>query len=344
MAVSTVGCSHKFLYRFWTMASDLEARMLEEEEAQNPSGIPECLVRWDMEMVTLGSGGAVVNDADAMSATLAREVKSKAFRLLVDYKKPGFSSVKAGHGQASFIRREKIGASPGGLEEYAVIPVTAKHNIRRYDGYDAQANPKMLIDESFRVDTTFPNINWTNTLAHRIPLHPGNQESTPAFWQFGADICVGGKIGAIGDFFTKEAYSFEAVRKSFIPLCGMKVGIAVLFSTAAKPTRATVAGAGEVYVAIDEEKLAKLYGNPNEPNMYTGTIKAVGEGSNHIEYDLNTFTGCAGAAVFLLDKHQPLNRSILPISAKQSQFTLELTRLRSIETWFPAFQCFAVKV
>jgi hypothetical protein len=128
------------------MASDLEAVMLEEEEALNTSGVRECLVRWDMEMVTLGSGGGVVNDADAISATLAREVKSKAFRLLVDYKKPGFSSVKAGHGQASFIRREKIGASPGGLKEYAVVPVTAKHNIRRYAEYYAQANPKMLID------------------------------------------------------------------------------------------------------------------------------------------------------------------------------------------------------
>jgi hypothetical protein len=95
-----------------------------------------------MEMVTLGSGGGVMNDADAISATLAREVKSKAFRLLVIYKKPGLASVKAGHGQASFIRREQIGASPGGLEEYAVVPVTAKHNLRRYGEYDAQANLK----------------------------------------------------------------------------------------------------------------------------------------------------------------------------------------------------------
>jgi hypothetical protein len=54
------------------MASDLEAHMLEEEEALNPSGVPECLVCWDMEMVTLGSGGAVVNDHDAISSTLAR--------------------------------------------------------------------------------------------------------------------------------------------------------------------------------------------------------------------------------------------------------------------------------
>jgi hypothetical protein len=85
----------------------------------------------------------------------------------------------------------------------------------------------------------------------------------------------------------------------------MKVGIVVLFSTAGKPTRTTVAGTGEVIVAIDDEKLAKLYGNPNVPNIYTGTIKTVGEGSNHIEYDLNAFTGCSGAAVFLLDKNQP---------------------------------------
>jgi hypothetical protein len=162
----------------------------------------------------------------------------------------------------------------------------------------------MVIDESFRVDTTFPDTDWTTTLAHRISLRPGNQESTPAFWQFGVDISVGGKVGAIGEFFTKKAYSFEAVRESFIPLRGMKVGIVVLFSTAAKPTRNAVVGAGEGHVAIDGEKLAKLYGNPNVPNIYTGTILSTG--SNHIEYDLNAFTGCSGAAVFLvLDKHQP---------------------------------------
>jgi hypothetical protein len=118
------------------------------------------------------------------------------------------------------IRHEKIGASPGGSEQYAVVPATAKHNIRRYAEYDARANPKLLIDESLRIDTTFPDINWTNTLAHRISLRPGNQESTPAFWQFGVDISVGGKIGAIGEFFTNKAYSFEAVRKSFILFVG----------------------------------------------------------------------------------------------------------------------------
>jgi len=49
--------------------------------------------------------------------------------------------------------------------------------------------------------------------------------------------------------------------------------------------------------------LAEIYGLPNEVNLYTGKIAHVGE--QHIEYDVNTFTGCSGAIVFLLDKDQP---------------------------------------
>jgi len=38
-------------------------------------------------------------------------------------------------------------------------------------------------------------------------------------------------------------------------------------------------------------------------NIYTGEIKQVR--GDYIEYDINTFTGCSGAIVFLLDHGQP---------------------------------------
>jgi len=54
---------------------------------------------------------------------------------------------------------------------------------------------------------------------------------------------------------------------------------------------------------ISNEQLDEIYGKPNEVNIYTGEITHVGE--KHIEYDINSFTSCSGAIVFLLDKDQP---------------------------------------
>jgi hypothetical protein len=56
-------------------------------------------------------------------------------------------------------------------------------------------------------------------------------------------------------------------------------------------------------VSISEAQIKAIYSPPNTVNIYTGGITYVGE--NHVEYDFNSFTGCAGAVVFLLDKNQP---------------------------------------
>lgn len=45
-----------------------------------------------------------------------------------------------------------------------------------------------------------------------------------------------------------------------------------------------------------------------ETKVYGGRITFVGE--NHIEYDINTFEGCSGAIVFLLDENQ--HESVAP--------------------------------
>ena len=82
-----------------------------------------------------------------------------------------------------------------------------------------------------------------------------------------------------------------------------KVGIAVVFSKRSKPTPVSVAGSGEDAKKIGTTALERIYGAPNEVNIYTGEITRVY--GDHIEYDLNSFTGCSGATVFLLDRDQP---------------------------------------
>jgi hypothetical protein len=54
---------------------------------------------------------------------------------------------------------------------------------------------------------------------------------------------------------------------------------------------------------VSEQQLETFFGPPNGVNIYTGEITFVGE--THIEYDINSFKGCSGAVVFLLDKNQP---------------------------------------
>jgi hypothetical protein len=55
----------------------------------------------------------------------------------------------------------------------------------------------------------------------------------------------------------------------------------------------------------EEETLRAIFGSVRDrkANVYTGEITYSGE--YHIEYDLNSFEGCSGAVVFLLDKGQP---------------------------------------
>jgi hypothetical protein len=286
-----------------TMASDLETRLMEEkeEEMRNLCGVPECLVDMNKEMVS--NGGGIVDNVDAISPSLALEVKSKAFRLLVSFVQAGYSTVYPGHGQAGLIRQEAINTSPGLSHDYAAIPVTAKHNIRRLEEFDAQPNPFMLLNESHKVRTTFQDTNYSPSFNDRTSLRTEDEESRPANWQFGVDIALGDKIGAVGEFFTKKGHSFATVSKGFQPMKGVKVGIAVLFTPEAKPTRKSIAGVGVSEVDMKEKKIAKVYGHPNVVNIYTGKIKYVG--TNHIEYDFNSFTGCSGAVVFLLDRDQP---------------------------------------
>jgi hypothetical protein len=84
---------------------------------------------------------------------------------------------------------------------------------------------------------------------------------------------------------------------------GQSVGIAVLFKSQFKPTNKTIAGVGENNVVTSDKEIDLIYGSQHTVNIYRGQIIYVGE--SHIEYDINSFTGCSGAIVFLLDKNQP---------------------------------------
>jgi hypothetical protein len=96
-----------------------------------------------------------------------------------------------------------------------------------------------------------------------------------------------------------ESSNFEPVREDFVFEVGQKVGIAVYSVTGA--TQKTASAPAHV----TDEMLREVFGEARQTNIYTGEIKHVG--THHLEYDVNSFNGCSGAVVFLLDKKQPLS-------------------------------------
>lgn len=63
---------------------------------------------------------------------------------------------------------------------------------------------------------------------------------------------------------------------------------------------------------LTQDAIKRIYGEKMRVNIYTGEITRVCEVGRCLEHDINTFAGCSGAIVFLLDQHQPENVGLLP--------------------------------
>jgi hypothetical protein len=188
---------------------------------------------------------------------------------------------------------------------YSVYSITAKHNLRRGTDPHQQVYRPSLVQ--FRVPgglvrVNSPDLDWVPTADHAYDLRAG-LDARPAMTQYGVDITVGELITGRTIPVSSESCSFAKVRSNFQLKKGQMVGMAVMFPKDAKPTKKTIAGAFEAQVDIDENKIKRFYGGQGQVNIYTGKILYVG--MNHIEYDINCFTGCSGAIVFLTDVGQP---------------------------------------
>jgi hypothetical protein len=247
-----------------------------------------------------------VDSIGALSTTLTGEIQPKAFCSMVVYFKAKNAVLeRPGHGQVGFIRQTKIKTSPGGMDDFSVVPVTAKHNLRGYSRLgDLHAIQSKILIDSRQITASFgfSDLNWTPRTSDAVSLWT-EVEGRPATWTFGFDISKADLLTYPQEGITSERHTFELVRESFQFEIGQKVGIAIMFTSESKPTSKTVAGVGEHSVRSNDTELEAIYGLPDVVNIYTGRITHIG--SEHIEYDINAFTGCSGASVFLLDQDQP---------------------------------------
>eukprot|EP00978_Attheya_sp_CCMP212_P035755 scaffold157508_cov60-Attheya_sp.AAC.7 len=265
----------------------------------SPMGVAECLV--NAGRVIARHGLAYVDDKGSISEDLATAVVKKAFLLEVSFAKPQSILLRPGEGQVGFIRRSPIPSSPGGSPHFAVVPITAKHNLRSYlddaaYGMEARSSELILPMAQGRAILNFNDLNWQYNSQSSVCLREN------VAWSFGIDISVGKPIESYTDGITSEHVSFQIVRPTFSFERGQRVGIAVYMKR--KPTLLTASHSAEDPLPnVSDDDLVSVFGRPGNVNIYTGKITLAGD--RHIEYDINSFTGCSGAIVFLLDENQP---------------------------------------
>lgn len=104
---------------------------------------------------------------------------------------------------------------------------------------------------------------------------------------------------------TDRNLSFEAVGSSFEYRIGQKVGMAVYHNCAFDFSNDNVyTHNGWDKNQLSQSNIFRLCGNDYSVSIYTGEITAVSTDQKAFQHDINTFTGCSGAIVFLLDKNQ----------------------------------------
>ena len=94
--------------------------------------------------------------------------------------------------------------------------------------------------------------------------------------------------------------SFEKVtRQDYRFQVGQKIGMAVY-----RKFVVTAEDAGMPQNTLQPDYLREIYGHENRVNIYTGKITHVSPDGKAFEHNINTYAGCSGAIVFLLDMEQ----------------------------------------
>jgi hypothetical protein len=286
---------------------------------------PEKLI--DVSRVVRPLGTTFVDDGALISAGLASVVANKAFRLriLTENRETGENNPPY-VGQAGLIRGARLTPSPppqrraiGDGERpmpalrcsrFEAIPTTCLHNILS----EVDDNGDMAVYRSSVIVATSGNEQTISDFARAgEELDPQNAKMIRTGdeygegewkWVYGHDVSLGGALTNPRSHFTQKDCTFEKVERSH-PLpdyqfrTGQKIGIAVF-----RDFVITCDDAGMPRNSLSDADLVRIYGHVDRVNIYTGEITRVSPDGTWFEHNINSFRGCSGAIVFLLDENQ----------------------------------------
>jgi hypothetical protein len=216
------------------------------------------------------------------------------------------------YGQGGLIRGDKIaetpvrGATAGGnsnsrkrrrvsfsqFASYAAIPVTAKHNLELAQGDRAYLRTIIKFVDGPDKDVSMPDGGCTMT--GEVEIRVGTNDTAPLFWDAG-EVSFGDEISRPQSSLTKKPRLYVKAPNTFRLAVGHKIGIAVY-----RTFDITHEDAG----APISVRLEDVYGPKHQVCIYTGEVTEVSEQSETFCHSINTFEGCSGAVIFLLDQDQ----------------------------------------
>lgn len=257
-------------------------------------------------------GTTWVDQKSRISQALVDEVTYKANCIEIFYTKTNGTDGSY-YGQAGLIRGERLSKSPEGepapqhrrlndqgpfprSSNWAVEPVTALHNITDEGFTEKYQFTKMYTSTrpSATCTLTFHDGGKTLGSTDEFALLPPTDQDEALTWE-SLDKAIGNKVSDPANFLTKKPLSFEKVPDGFVPEVGQKIGIAVYRVFEITPEDA---------VAAEGTNMEEIYGPMFNTCIYTGEITAVHTQKLSFEHSINTFCGCSGAIIFLLDTDQ----------------------------------------
>lgn len=257
-------------------------------------------------------GKVFIDDPHAISRTLASEVSNKASQVDVAFVDSTGLTQKY-HGQGGLFKGNRLTASPGdeqaekpaskkqktasarsvafkGFSSFEATPVTAKHNIESENG-EQFTNVTMTFVNNERRPALVVFPDGGCTMSATIQVRPATKDERPVEWK-ADDVTYGTTCTDAGQFISKKPLLFEKVPGEFRLRLGQNIAIAVY---------RTFDISYEDAAAPSNTDMDKIYGKKGGVSIYTGKVQRLSDNGKTFEHDINTFRGCSGAIIFLLD-------------------------------------------
>jgi hypothetical protein len=249
-----------------------------------------------------------VSGADDISTDLVNKVSKKACEFHIAFTHPDTGN-EYYHGQGGFLRGSMLAAArihPGNdcqpnskrpriaFQEdvsYEATPVTAKHNPKN-DGEETYLRTIAKCFDQVEKDITLPDGGCT--MSERMEIRLATATKRELTWS-ADDTSFGDTINDPSSILTKASRLFEKIPDTFRLREGHKIGVLVYrtFDITHEDAKAPL-----------HTDLVKLYGQKFQVCIYTGQVTEISANGRTFCHSINTFKGCSGAIIFLLDQNQ----------------------------------------
>jgi hypothetical protein len=175
---------------------------------------------------------------------------------------------------------------------FQAILLTAKHNLEN-TGEETYLRTTAKCYDRVEKDIRLPDGGCT--MVDRIQVRPATDTKRKMTWS-DDDISFGETITDPSNVLTKASRLFQKLPDTFRLREGHRIGVLVYrtFDITHEDAKAPL-----------NTDLVQVYGEKFQVCIYAGKVTEISANGRTFCHNINTFKGCSGAIIFLLDRNQP---------------------------------------